>query len=281
MPYLVMIGDAMKLKVYAKVNLALYITAKGLMHSLDSVMASIGVYDEINVVNHDSNVVYMDGVLADSTNSAYRAIEVFEQEYHPVSVKVDITKGIPMEAGLGGSSADSAGVLYALGKMYNKSVEHLAIRCGSDVPFMLRGGVARVEGIGDRLTPILLRQYPRIIIVKGEGGVSTSMAYKRYDDANSNISNHSLEAIEDIKRGDYHSEYLKNDLEIPAISLNEGVREVLDTLKQCGLKAVMSGSGSAVWAMGECIEDVAKALEKKYQFVAVTTIMDRGIEEYV
>lgn len=270
----------MKLKVYAKVNLALYVTAKGVMHSLDGVMASVGIFDEIEVVESAHTEVYMDGVEVCETNSAYKAIRAFERKYHPVSVRVDITKGIPMEAGLGGSSADSAGVLYALGKIYSKQVDMLALECGSDVPFMLEGGVARVGGIGESVSTIRLADYPAILIVKGEGGVSTPLAYATYDQMNKTISNHTLEAIEDIRRGVYDSEYLFNDLQAPAISLNSNIEGILSTLVESGLKAVMSGSGSAVWAMGENLVEVSRALEGKYQFVKLTNIVDRGIEEY-
>ena len=270
----------MKLKVYAKVNLALYITAKGVMHSLDGVMASVGIYDEIEVVESTHTQVYMDGVQVGETNSAYKAIRAFEKKYHPVSVRVDIVKGIPMQAGLGGSSADSAGVLYALGKIYKKPVDLLALECGSDVPFMLVGGVARVGGIGESVSTIPLGEHPSILIVKGEGGVSTPLAYATYDQMNKPISNHTLEAIEDIRRGVYDSEYLHNDLQESAISLNRDIESVLSTLSECGLKSVMSGSGSAVWAMGEDLEQVRKALEGKYQYVKLTNIVDRGIEEY-
>ena len=269
----------MKLKVYAKVNLALYVTAKGVMHSLDGVMASVGIYDEIEVVESTHTQVYMDGVQVGETNSAYKAIRAFERRYHPVSVRVDISKGIPMQAGLGGSSADSAGVLYALGKIYDKPVDVLALECGSDVPFMLVGGVARVGGIGESVSTIPLSDYPSILIVKGEGGVSTPLAYATYDQMNIPISNHTLEAIETISRGVYDSEYLTNDLQTPAIRLNPDIARIQSTLSECGLKAVMSGSGSAVWAMGDNLVEVSRALEDKYPYVKLTDIVQRGIVE--
>ncbi len=68
---------------------------------------------------------------------------------------VRLTKRIPPGAGLGGGSADAAAVLRWAGVVDDVA---LAARLGADVPFCVRGGRARVTGIGEVLEPLAVRR---------------------------------------------------------------------------------------------------------------------------
>ena len=63
---------------------------------------------------------------------------------------VHLTKRIPLGGGLGGGSADAAAVLRWAGC----TDPDVAVRLGADVPFCLVGGRARVEGVGEKVTPL-------------------------------------------------------------------------------------------------------------------------------
>ena len=112
--------EQLKIKVYAKLNLMLDI--KGVLedgyHSLDMIMESCSLYDELVCEKSVENSVYMDGVLQDEKNTAYRALEVLTLAYG-YKMKVEIKKHIPMCAGVGGSSADAAGDSAYCGKGWN------------------------------------------------------------------------------------------------------------------------------------------------------------------
>jgi 4-diphosphocytidyl-2-C-methyl-D-erythritol kinase len=84
-------------------------------------------------------------------------------------VAVELTKCIPLSAGLGGDSSDAAAVLYGLNRLWrlNLSREQLAAigaRLGSDIPLFLYGGTTLVEGRGEQVTP-LLPLPPRWVVV--------------------------------------------------------------------------------------------------------------------
>ncbi len=73
---------------------------------------------------------------------------------------ISIDKQLPWGAGLGGGSSDAATVLLALNRLWRldwprKRLLEIGLTLGADVPFFLVGQNAFVEGIGERLTPIV------------------------------------------------------------------------------------------------------------------------------
>ena len=69
-------------------------------------------------------------------------------------------KHIPVGAGMGGGSANAAGVLLGLNRLYGaglsmQRLSEIGLTLGADVPFcLLMGGAALACGIGERLTPL-------------------------------------------------------------------------------------------------------------------------------
>ena len=151
-----------KVKSYAKINLSLNIagTAGG-YHLIDSAVCSIDIYDTVCAKpRRDALVnVYMHGRGSESIppekNNAVKAGEAFVSAFGTRGADIEIFKDIPVGAGLGGSSADAAGVLNALAKLYKidapAELKALADGLGSDTGYMLRGGFARISGRGERV----------------------------------------------------------------------------------------------------------------------------------
>jgi len=102
---------------------------------------------------------------------------------------VRLTKRIPLGGGLGGGSADAAAVLRWAG------VRDLALaaRLGSDVPFCVLGGRARVEGAGELVTPLpfVARSY---LLVLPPFGVDTARVYRAWDEHPSDAAPNALTA---------------------------------------------------------------------------------------
>ena len=149
-----------KLRVYAKLNLALNVLSceqEG-YHQLDMVNQSISLFDEIRIVPRpDERIsVHCDkdiGVI----NTAWTSASEFAKKFNTTGCDITIKKGIPMKGGLGGSSADAAGVLVALAKWHKIPLEQvysIADAVGSDVKYMMTGGLARVRGKGEQVQTI-------------------------------------------------------------------------------------------------------------------------------
>ena len=180
---------------FAKVNLTLDVLNKRPdgYHDIKSVMQTISIRDdiEIDVGTGAPWVLKCDkeDIPTDNKNLAWKAAEVLftASGKDPDGIEIRITKRIPMEAGLGGGSADAAAVLRALNRHYDHPFSILALaelgaQVGSDVPFCTLCGTAMVEGRGERL-----RKLPNIpecffVVCKPDFSSSTPELYKKLDE---------------------------------------------------------------------------------------------------
>lgn len=144
-------------------------------HLIDAEMVSIDLADELAISPGDGlEVVGATGlaVPADDDNLVRRALRLAGREAH-----VRLTKSIPAGAGLGGGSADAAAILRWAGF----DDVGRAASLGADVPFCIRGGRARVTGIGEVLEP-LPHVERTFTLVTPPFGCSTPAVYRAWDD---------------------------------------------------------------------------------------------------
>lgn len=179
-----------KLRAFGKVNLSLNITGRAAdgMHKLDSVMMSVDVFDTVTVTERDDEnivVTFTDANIG-ADNTAFKAARAVQGIIGGNGWDIVVEKGIPIGAGLGGSSADGAAVLRALDVLYKLpergvDMRAVALSVGSDVPFMLTGGLARVRGTGDDM---FFMENKLTLFAAGImcGEVSTAAAYKKFDE---------------------------------------------------------------------------------------------------
>ena len=174
--------------ICAKINLSLNIL--GILdngyHDVDTVMQSVSLYDTLTVRPAPVLTVDCPGVPQEQ-NTAYKAARLFFAESGiPGGAEVTIKKGIPFASGMGGSSADAAGLLVALNHMYDAPLSHQALlhigaRIGADVCFLMEGGAMRCQGIGEQLTPVINRWDPVYLAVRADGFVTAGQAYHQFD----------------------------------------------------------------------------------------------------
>lgn len=96
-----------------------------------------------------------------------------------------LEKVMPLGAGLGGGSADAAATLRLLSRLWNLNfeapvLEEIGAKLGADVPFLVRGGTAFAEGIGERLTfmdPLELAAGEVLLVATPLDAVPTKDAY--------------------------------------------------------------------------------------------------------
>ena len=156
----------------AKVNLALEVCGllPGGFHDLDMIMQAVTLYETIRLEKRPAGELTLecraaDGTLAadiptDARNLAWRAARLFlDAAGIADGVFVSVTKAVPSQAGMAGGSADAAGVLAGLNLLFETGMTvpqlcALGEQLGSDVPFCIVGGTARVQGRGERVTPI-------------------------------------------------------------------------------------------------------------------------------
>jgi 4-diphosphocytidyl-2-C-methyl-D-erythritol kinase len=152
-------------------------------------MQSISVFDTLSFEKTGDAVVLDTGgtLPTDERNLIVRAANAFFAAYgRRFGVRVLLEKCIPMQAGLGGGSADAAATLRALNTLAQypfKSEElcEVGATLGADVPFCVMGGTAICRGIGEKMTPIANRVGGYLALAMAGEGVSTPWAFAELD----------------------------------------------------------------------------------------------------
>ena len=154
-----------------KINLGLNIVAKRSdgYHDLETVFYPIPLCDALEIKKMDEefpsptpidlkvtgNVVECD----ESKNLVVKAYHLLAQDYELPRVHAHLVKRIPMQAGLGGGSADAAYMIRLLDERFrlnmgNAEMERYAAKLGADCAFFIRSEIAFATGIGDILEPV-------------------------------------------------------------------------------------------------------------------------------
>lgn len=172
----------------AKVNLFLAVgppDATG-YHPLRTVFQAVSLYETVRVTTSTVDSFACHGAVLEEDNTVTKAWRLTREYVDLPKLRVELEKGLPSQAGLGGGSSDAAGFLRCAmtltrGQFDMKSAHEVACAVGADVPFFLVGGMARGEGYGDCLSPMPDSPVRHLAIVKPEAGVPTSQAYARLD----------------------------------------------------------------------------------------------------
>lgn len=253
-----------RVKAYAKLNLTLSVTGKaGGYHLLDSLVCSVDLYDLISLrPRGDGKIsVAMHGMgtelMPEEENNAYRAAVLYKSAFGTGGADIEIYKNIPLGAGLGGSSADAAGVVRGMSKLYGagseKELKGLCDSLGSDTGYMLTGGYAVISGRGDKVSPLEYGGSLDFLLLMPPEGVSTAECYRLYDSYPQDLPP-SSSAAEALRSGDKRAlgSLLSNALFKPASALNGSITEAYSELAAFSPLGVnMTGSGSGVYALFE------------------------------
>jgi 4-diphosphocytidyl-2-C-methyl-D-erythritol kinase len=187
------------------------------------------------------------GVAAGPDNLAVRAAHVLldraDDDVRAAGVRIALHKRIPAGAGLGGGSADAAAVLIALDRLLEletptADLASMGAELGSDVPFCLRGGAARMQGRGERVEPTTVPSL-YVLIAVPRFAIATPAVYRAWDDLDGPVSTRAVEGPAGIGA-------LTNDLESAAERVEPrlvGFRTRLE--RAAGAAAILAGSGSA------------------------------------
>ncbi|MBP3323266.1 MAG: 4-(cytidine 5'-diphospho)-2-C-methyl-D-erythritol kinase [Clostridia bacterium] len=281
----------MLINAYAKINLTLDITRKRSdgYHDISTVMQSISLCDELELTKNKDGKIKIScnkrGVPTDERNSAYKAAKAI-MEYCGITemgVNIFINKSIPVEAGMGGGSADAAAVLLGMNKLFDLQLTDgilvdIAAGIGADVPFCLLGGTRRCEGIGDVMMEVPPIPECFILICKPPVGVSTALAYSESDKYPQDGSFMTPLMVDALSTGDINKvvEAIGNRfddiLQIPDVQIIKSLMDEYGALGSC-----MTGSGSAVFGIFKDELKVKEAYEilKPYGDVFITRPMNK------
>lgn len=191
-------------------------------HELDAEMVTLDLADELEVEEGGSGLtvdvepgVGAGGLPRPGQNLVERALAACGRH-----AAVRLTKRIPLGGGLGGGSADAAAALRWAGC----ADLDVAVHLGADVPFCLVGGRARVEGVGEQVTPLPFEARDYLLLLP-PFGVETARAYRAWD--------------EDPRH------HAPNELTAAALAVEPRLARWRDALGElAGMEPTLAGSGS-------------------------------------
>ena len=251
----------------AKINLGLNITSEREdgYHNLETVFFPVPITDALEVkLMHNNFPSYepcdlkITGNAVDcdeQNNLVVKAYKLLAQDFSLPRVHTHLVKRIPMQAGLGGGSADGAFMIRLLDERFRLNMgiaemERYASRLGSDCAFFITAEPSFGTGRGEVLEPVQIvennLQAFYIVIVKPAVAVSTREAFKQI------VCRQPEHCCRDIIRQPVETwkAMLTNDFEVPAFKQRPELAAIKQQLYNLGaVYAQMSGSGSAFFGL--------------------------------
>ncbi|PYC47808.1 4-(cytidine 5'-diphospho)-2-C-methyl-D-erythritol kinase [Litorivita pollutaquae] len=247
----------------AKVNLTLHITGQRAdgYHLLDSLVGFAGVGDVLRITPDGAGDFTVTGPEAGDVpiGGANFVSDVADVFWTGAPLSFSLEKNLPVAAGIGGGSADAAacfrGLEYLNGDDTAPSAQAMAqlLAIGADVPMCAASDTARVQGIGEAITPLDVWPELPILLVNPRVAVPTGPVFK----ALTKKDNPPMEALPaDMADLPAVFDWLarqRNDLEPPAQAIAPQIARVLDAIAQTsGCRAArMSGSGATCFGLYE------------------------------
>ena len=273
----------------AKLNLMLHITGRREdgYHDLQTVFQFIDYVDELEFTpRSDDRIIRIceDFDVPEDEDIIIRAARLLRERYlqdNPSTtfssgVDIQLTKNIPMGAGLGGGSSDAATTLIALNSLWatGYSIDELAemgLSLGADVPVFVRGFAAFAEGVGEKLQPISLDEKWYLVLVPPVH-VSTKMVFENLD------LTRDCSAIKlcDLSRHEWRN------VCTPVVTKNYPVvSQAIDVIGKYS-KAKMSGTGASVFSSFDTkvqAEEVLQKIRSRHEIETWISFVAKGLNK--
>lgn len=249
----------------AKINLTLHVTGHrddGL-HNIDSLVMFADIGDIVTVRRADASSLELTGAMAEITpegedNLVLRAARLMGVEAH-----VTLEKALPVAAGIGGGSGDAAATLRALSDLTGRPIPDDLLALGADTPVCCAApsGAARMQGVGERVTPLPDLPELHAVLVNPNIPVMTAEVFRRLTRRENPSMPDTIPAGTDAVTLIEWLQGQRNDLQEPAIACEPVIEQVFSTLEVtpgCML-ARMSGSGGTCFGLYADAETAASA----------------------
>ena len=287
----------LSIQARAKINWTLDVvgTLPNGYHDLDMLMQSVTLCDRLTIEDAPECTlsVRMQGgyVPADGSNLVLRAARALQEATGEMrGARMTLRKYIPVAAGMGGGSSDAAAALKGLNLLWglglpDERLEEIGLTIGADVPFCIRGGLQRAQGVGERLTPLPLKRPLYIVAFQPCRGLSTKEVFTALHEEGIDPADRpdNDAAQRALATGDVRllGRSMGNVLEPVSRRLRPQLDEAIRAIEASGaLGARMTGSGSAVFGVyahaGAC-KRAAQQLTQVYPACRMMHTADCGV----
>ena len=266
----------------AKLNLNLSVKNKleNGYHSLESDICFLDLYDKINIETSNLNSIEISDkstfVLKDES-ILLKTLSCFNKEFkNKKKFKITLNKNIPIGAGLGGGSSDSATLLLGLRYFYNRNphnskkitltkLKEIGLKIGSDVPACIVGKSLKLSGIGEKLEKIYVPKNYKFLLIYPNKTLSTKLVFDNFH----------FRTKSDFNPMYFNKIKIYNSLKFVSQSIEPEIKKMLKILKSFEkiIAFGMSGSGSSCFGIFKSSKDFVNDKEfeklklKKYYFI--------------
>ena len=272
----------LNIQARAKINWTLDVvgTLPNGYHDLDMLMQSVTLCDRLTIEDAAECTlsVRMQGgyVPADGSNLVLRAARALQEATGEMrGARMTLRKYIPVAAGMGGGSSDAAAALKGLNLLWglglpDERLEEIGLTIGADVPFCIRGGLQRAQGVGERLTPLPLKRPLYLVAFQPCRGLSTKEVFTALHEEGIDPADRpdNDAAQRALAAGDVRllGRSMGNVLEPVSRRLRPQLDEAIRAIEASGaLGARMTGSGSAVFGVYAHAGDCKRAAQQLMQ----------------
>jgi 4-diphosphocytidyl-2-C-methyl-D-erythritol kinase len=253
-----------------KVNLALFVgapRASDRLHPLVSVVQPVSLADRLTLgpatPGARADEVVCAGV--EGPNLAGAALAAFRARtgWDAPPQRLEISKRVPIAAGMGGGSGDAAAALRlaaaASGADDPAVLHELAVGLGADVPSQLSPGRVLMHGAGEHVEP--LADPAPFVIVPLDAALATPDVYRAFDAGSPPRPEAELQALAaELRATPLAPERVHNDLEAAARGLCPLIDPALEAVGAAGaVHALVSGSGPTVFGILPTAEQAVAA----------------------
>ncbi len=239
-------------------------------HNIVSAVQCVDLYDTLNFEKADKIELISDLSVPAEENLVYKAAVLIKDHVsYKHGARIILDKQIPVAAGLGGGSSDAAYTLMGLNtlwdlKLSKKALVKLASEVGSDVPFFIGGPFSVVQGRGEKVKKLKVKNSVAMLLVKPDISVSASWAYNLYKTGLTKQHADIKLFCQTLEKNDFNSlrDMIFNDLEKPVIGKYHVIGEIKQTLIRNGaVFSSMSGSGPTVFGVFNSVDEAIRASE--------------------
>ncbi|MBT4213288.1 MAG: 4-(cytidine 5'-diphospho)-2-C-methyl-D-erythritol kinase [Porticoccaceae bacterium] len=246
----------------AKINLFLHITGQRSdgYHNLQTLFQLLDFGDKLVFRSNRSGNIKINGNIDgvdEKNNLIFHAATLLQKSTGcDLGCTIDLTKNLPMGAGLGGGSSNAATTLVGLNALWKcgltaNQLSDLGKTLGADVPVFVHGESAFAEGIGDILTPLTLPQR-WFLVITPNCHVSTREIFSN-PQLTRNSSPIKIRALSGV-------EY-RNDCQDVVSKLHPAVGTVLQWVENFSAP-LMTGTGASVFCSFDSKSEAQHVLSK-------------------
>ena len=270
----------------AKVNLALRILGRNPdgYHSIETVFQRIELADPITVkATAGARSLRCDGLRGEAPedNLGFRAADAYARETGwPRGFEIHIEKRIPIGGGLGGGSADAAGVLRILNALSPAPIAAerllgIAGGLGADVPFLTSDHTTALGwGRGEVLLPLPALPQRNLALIVPPSGMATRDAYARVAAARGRYGMRDrVMTPRMFGSWDEVARHSVNEFEAVVGDVFPDTRSWIEIGARLGLLTRLTGSGSTVCLVDPGTKDSLRAAIAALGLDASTTVI--------